>query len=399
MVLAPVVRGRKGEYGKLFEELRARGLHAREGRRRAAPARGGDRARQEVQARHRGRRRPAGHAARPAQAAGRLDRDRGGAGRRASSRSSGAARRRATGAGATYSEKFACLHCGPSMPSSSRGSSRSTRRTAPARAAPGWARRWRSTPSWSCPTRRCRSARARSCRGPRARRTTTTQMTQAIAERYEVDLDTPWEELPRGAAGLLPATARTATGSTSRTATATGAGARTRRASRGSSPTSSAATARPTPSTSREKIEEYMSVRPCPECGGARLRPESLAVHGRRARRSTSSRRCRRERALEWFDAAGADRHRAPDRAADPARDRGAAAVPRQRRRRLPVDGARGGDAVGRRGAADPARDADRVVARRRALHPRRAVDRAAPARQRAADRARSSGCATSATP
>ena len=28
----------------------------------------------------------------------------------------------------------------------------------------------------------------------------------------------------------------------------------------------------------REKIEEYMSVRPCPECDGARLRPESLAV-------------------------------------------------------------------------------------------------------------------------
>src|SRR5216117_2737973 len=29
---------------------------------------------------------------------------------------------------------------------------------------------------------------------------------------------------------------------------------------------------------SRERIEEYMSVRPCPECHGARLRPESLAV-------------------------------------------------------------------------------------------------------------------------
>ena len=28
----------------------------------------------------------------------------------------------------------------------------------------------------------------------------------------------------------------------------------------------------------RERIEEYMSVRPCPDCNGARLRPESLAV-------------------------------------------------------------------------------------------------------------------------
>ena len=29
---------------------------------------------------------------------------------------------------------------------------------------------------------------------------------------------------------------------------------------------------------SREKIEEYMTMRPCPECKGARLRPESRAV-------------------------------------------------------------------------------------------------------------------------
>ena len=39
-VNAPVVRDRKGEYKDLFEELRARRLHAREGRRRAADARG-----------------------------------------------------------------------------------------------------------------------------------------------------------------------------------------------------------------------------------------------------------------------------------------------------------------------------------------------------------------------
>ena len=39
-VNAPVVRDRKGEYKDVFEELIARGLHAREGRRRAVPARG-----------------------------------------------------------------------------------------------------------------------------------------------------------------------------------------------------------------------------------------------------------------------------------------------------------------------------------------------------------------------
>src|SRR3954465_5236178 len=31
---------------------------------------------------------------------------------------------------------------------------------------------------------------------------------------------------------------------------------------------------------SREKIEEYMTMRPCPECKGARLRPESRAGQG-----------------------------------------------------------------------------------------------------------------------
>ena len=63
---------------------------------------------------------------------------------------------------------------GRAWSSSSRGSSASTPRTARARAAPGSARRWRSTPSWSCRTRRCRSAKGRSRRGRRARRSTTT---------------------------------------------------------------------------------------------------------------------------------------------------------------------------------------------------------------------------------
>ena len=66
MVLAPIVRGRKGEYGEAVRAAARRRLRAREGRRRDAPARRGraDRARQEVQARHLGRGRPPGDAAR-----------------------------------------------------------------------------------------------------------------------------------------------------------------------------------------------------------------------------------------------------------------------------------------------------------------------------------------------
>ena len=81
MVLAPVVRGRKGEYGKLFEELRAEGftrVKVDGELRRLEEEIDLDK---KLQARHRGRGRPPGHARRPAQAPGRLDRDRGGAGR------------------------------------------------------------------------------------------------------------------------------------------------------------------------------------------------------------------------------------------------------------------------------------------------------------------------------
>ena len=88
MVLAPIVRGRKGEYGKALRGAARRGLRSAsqvDGELRIA--RGADRARQEVQARHLGRRRPPRDAPRPAQAPGRLDRDGGGAGRRHRSRS------------------------------------------------------------------------------------------------------------------------------------------------------------------------------------------------------------------------------------------------------------------------------------------------------------------------
>ena len=211
------------------------------------------------------------------------------------------------------------------------------------------------------------------------------QITQAIAERYEIDLDAPWFDLPEDMQDLflygtngdrIYVSYRNRMGRKRSYMTSF----------EGIVPNLERRYKETDSDWSREKIEEYMSVRPCPECKGARLRPESRAVKVA-------------ELAIHEFTAperaalagvargAGALQPGPRDRAADPARDRRAAAVPGQRRRRLPVDGPRGGDAVGRRGAADPARDADRLVAGRRALHPRRAVDRPAPARQRAADR------------
>ena len=78
----------------------------------------------------------------------------------------------------TFSERFACPVHGPSLKSSSepRIFSVSTRRTAPATAARGSARRWRSTPKLVVPRpRRWRSVRARSRRGRTAHPTTTSR--------------------------------------------------------------------------------------------------------------------------------------------------------------------------------------------------------------------------------
>ena len=74
------------------------------------------------------------------------------------------------------------------------------------------------------------------------------QLAQAIAERYHVDLETPWQELSAEQRDFF-LFGTNGTGSRSPTATASAAGARTRRSSKGSCPTSSGATGRPSRTT------------------------------------------------------------------------------------------------------------------------------------------------------
>ena len=102
-----------------------------------------------------------------------------------------------------------------------------------------------------------------------------------------------------------------------------------------------------------------------------RRRPEHPPVHA--AERARGARVPRPARA---------HRHRAPHRRPRHQGDRRAAALPQRRRRRLPQPAARLRHALRRRGAAHPPGHADRLGARRRALHPRRAQHRPAPARQ-----------------
>ena len=103
------------------------------------------------------------------------------------------------------------------------------------------------------------------------------QVTEAIAELYGVDLEAPWEELTEEHA-TCSCTAPTASPCRSPTATATGAGAPTRRASRGSSRTCSAATARPTRSGRARRSRSSCRCAPARSAAARACAPESRAV-------------------------------------------------------------------------------------------------------------------------
>ena len=276
MVLAPIVRGRKGEYGKQLEELRGEGFSR-------AKIDGELRrldeeivARQEVQARHRDRGRPAGDEGRAAQAAGRLDRDRGGAGRRA--RRDRARRQR----------------LGHPLHPDLLGEVRLSR----ARAEPGRARAadlQLQLPHGACP--RCTGLGSQmeidpdlvvpdptlsigeGAMAPWAASASDyyDQLTQAIAERYDVDLETPWEKLPGECQDFF---LYGTNGERVQVSYRNRFGRRRSYATKfeGIVPNLERRYRETESDFSREKIEEYMTLRPCPECKGARLRPESRAV-------------------------------------------------------------------------------------------------------------------------
>jgi excinuclease ABC subunit A len=103
------------------------------------------------------------------------------------------------------------------------------------------------------------------------------QVAQAIAERYGVDLECPWEELPAEQQELF---LRGTDGERLQISYRNRYGRRRSYATRFEGIVANLERRyRETDSEwTREKIEEYMSMRPCPACGGARLRPESRAV-------------------------------------------------------------------------------------------------------------------------
>jgi excinuclease ABC subunit A len=103
------------------------------------------------------------------------------------------------------------------------------------------------------------------------------QMTQAIADKWEVDMDTAWEELPEDVRDCF------LYGTDGERVYVSYRNRYGRRRSymttfEGIVPSLERRYRETDSDWSREKIEEYMTLRPCPSCSGARLRPESLAV-------------------------------------------------------------------------------------------------------------------------
>ena len=285
----------------------------------------------------------------------------------------------------TYSERFACLHCGISMPELE---PRSFSFNSPHGACPrctGLGSQMEIDPELVVPDPSLSLNEGAILPWSSGATSYYEQMTQAIAERYEVDVDAPWEELTEDQQNLflygtngdkLYVSYRNRMGRKRSYMTTF----------EGIIPNLERRYRETDSDWSREKIEEYMSVRPCPECKGARLRPESRAVKvgGIPIHEYTAM---SARRALEWVEAlALSDQDRAIAKLILREITERLAFLDNVGVGYLSMD-ARVGDAVGRRGAADPAGDADRLVAGGRALHPRRAVDRPAPARQRAPDR------------
>jgi excinuclease ABC subunit A len=100
---------------------------------------------------------------------------------------------------------------------------------------------------------------------------------QAIADRYEIDLETPWEELGEEQRNHF----LYGTGDDRVYVTYRNRMGRRRSymlAFEGLVPSLERRYRETDSSQQRERIEEYMSFRPCPVCKGARLKPEVLAV-------------------------------------------------------------------------------------------------------------------------
>src|SRR4051794_12045762 len=201
----------------------------------------------------------------------------------------------------TFSERFACLHCGISMPELE---PRIFSFNSPHGACPrctGLGSQMEIDPDLVVPDPSLSLAEGAILPWATGQSAYYEQITAAIADRYEVDLDTPWDELDDD---VREAFLYGTNGDRIYVSYRNRMGRKRSYMTNfeGIVPNLERRYKETDSDWSREKIEEYMSVRPCPECGGARLRPESRAVTvGGLAIHEFSGLSARRS--LEWLDA------------------------------------------------------------------------------------------------
>src|ERR671920_13317 len=200
----------------------------------------------------------------------------------------------------TYSERFACLHCGISMPELE---PRSFSFNSPHGACPrctGLGSQMEIDPDLVVPDPSLSLAEGAILPWSTGASAYYDQITSAIADRYEVDLDTPWDELSDE---VRDAFLYGTNGDRIYVSYRNRMGRKRSYMTNfeGIVPNLERRYKETDSDYSREKIEEYMTLRPCPECKGARLRPESRAVKvGELAIHEFS--RLSARRAIEWLD-------------------------------------------------------------------------------------------------
>src|SRR3989440_572601 len=272
MVLAPMVRGRKGEYGKLFEELRAEGFTRVkvDGELR--------RLEEDIALDKKFKHDTAVVVDRLVMRAD-LRKRLADSIETAVGLAEGIVEVELVDSGEikTYSERFACLNCGTSMPELE---PRMFSFNSPHGACPrctGLGSQMEIDPDLVVPDPSLSLGEGAILPWSTSASNYYEQMTQAIADRYEIDMETPWEDLPEevqecflyGTNGDRIYISYKNRYGRKRSYTTSFEGIVPNLERRYKETDSE---------YSREKIEEYMSVRPCPECHGARLRPESLSV-------------------------------------------------------------------------------------------------------------------------
>ena len=202
-VLAPVIRGRKGEYVELFRQLQTQGFSRARVDGETHPLDRAAQARQAEEAHDRGRRRPArGQGVRQA-AADRLGRDRAQPRRRPGAARLRRPRRQGPRPRAAVLREDVVPQRAPHRHRRARAAVVLVQlaRSAPAPSATASAPGWRSTPSSSCPTRPPSLGEGAIQPWGQAHVADYFQrLLGALGDELGFDLDTPWEELTATAA-------------------------------------------------------------------------------------------------------------------------------------------------------------------------------------------------------